>query len=99
MKSGIDANPGQTSVVGVPSNLLTTMSTSEGTGERGNGPEDLEDLVDFGITRDERHARCHLSKDGTTRPDVDGGGVVATTEEDTGGSVPESDDLRDSRKG
>ena len=55
--------------------------------------EDLEDLVDLGITREERLACSHLSEDATDGPHVDTSGVLAATEQNFRSAVPESNDF------
>ena len=73
-------------------------------GERGHaGPvcfgrsaedaEDLEDLVNFGVAWEQRLAGGHLSEDAANGPHVDTSGVLATTEQNLGRAVPESDDF------
>lgn len=62
-------------------------------GAWGSLPEDLEDLVNLRVTREQRLAGAHLSKDSSTRPHVDAGGILATAEEDLRRSIPEGDDL------
>lgn len=64
-----------------------------GLGRSAEDAEDLEDLVDFGVTGEERLARGHLGEDAANGPHVDAGGVLATTEENFRGAVPESDDF------
>lgn len=55
--------------------------------------EDLEDLINLRVTREERLASSHLSEDAANRPHVDTSRVLATTEQDLGCAVPESDDF------
>lgn len=56
-------------------------------------PEDPEDLINLGITGEERLAHDHLGKDAADRPHVDARRVVTRAEEDFGGAVPEGHDL------
>lgn len=56
-------------------------------------PEDLEDLVNLGIAREERLAGTHLGEDAADGPHVNAGGVLASTEQDLRGAVPQSNDL------
>ena len=62
-------------------------------GWRGDAPEDLEDLVNLGVTSEQRLARAHLGKDTADGPHIDTGGVLAATEQDLWGAVPQRDDL------
>ena len=50
--------------------------------------EDLEDLVDLGVTREQRLASSHLGEDTADRPHVDASGVLAATEQDLRCAVP-----------
>jgi hypothetical protein len=43
-------------------------------------PEDLEDLVNLRVTREEWLARAHLGEDAADRPHVDASGVLPATE-------------------
>lgn len=56
-------------------------------------PEDLEDLVNLRVAREERLSCAHLGKDATNGPHVNASRVLASTQENLGGSVPQSDDL------
>jgi hypothetical protein len=58
-----------------------------------NPPENPEDFVDLGITREQRLTHSHLSEDTAYGPHVDCGAVVSRTQKDFRCSVPESDDL------
>ena len=42
--------------------------------------EDLEDLIDLGVTSEQGPARGHLCKDAASRPHVDTGGVLFSAE-------------------
>lgn len=64
-----------------------------GFGRGAQNAEDLEYLVDLGVTREERLAGSHLGEDAANGPHVDTSGVLATTEQNFGRAVPESDDL------
>jgi hypothetical protein len=55
--------------------------------------EDLEDLVDLGVTWEERLAGSHLGEDAANGPHVDTSGVLATTKQNLRRAVPEGDDL------
>jgi hypothetical protein len=55
--------------------------------------EDLEDFVDFRITRKQRLACGHLGEDATNGPHVDACAVLTSAEENFGCAVPEGDDL------
>jgi hypothetical protein len=59
----------------------------------GRLPKDLEDLIDLGVSGEERFAGAHFSKDSTARPHVDPSRVLAATEKDLRGTVPERHDL------
>jgi hypothetical protein len=56
-------------------------------------PEDLEDLVNLRIAREQWLLGDHFGEDASHRPHVDTGGVLATSQENLGSSVPERDDL------
>ena len=56
-------------------------------------PEDLEDLVNLRVTREERLARAHLSEDATDRPHVNTSRVLSPTKQNLWRAVPECDDL------
>ena len=58
-----------------------------------NSPEDLEDLVNLRVTREEGLSCAHLGKDATDGPHVDASRVLTSTQENLGGSVPQGDDL------
>lgn len=58
-----------------------------------NVPEDLEDLVNFRITREQGLACAHLGKDATDGPHIDAGRVLTTTQQNFGRTVPQCDDL------
>lgn len=59
-----------------------------------NGPKYFEDLVYFGVAGKQRLPLAHhLGKYTAYRPHVDGGRVVATSQENFRGSVPECHDL------
>lgn len=59
-------------------------------------PEDLEDLVDLGVSREERMTlKEHLSKDAAYTPHVNGGGIMSRPEQDFGRSVPQSHHLNE----
>ena len=62
-------------------------------GRSSKDAEDLEDLVDLRVTREERLAGSHLGEDTADGPHVDTSGVLAATEQNFGRAVPESDDL------
>ena len=64
-----------------------------GFGRSAENAEDLEDLVDLGVTREERLAGGHLGEDAANGPHVDTSGVLATTEQNLRRAVPEGDDL------
>lgn len=64
-----------------------------GFGRSAQNAEDLEDLIDLRVTREERLAGSHLGEDAANGPHVDTSGVLATTEQNFGRAVPESDDL------
>lgn len=64
-KSGMLTRAGHTPVLGVPSRLLRTRETSarERMRQRArSAPEDLEDLVNLRVSRDERHTRLSKSE-------------------------------------
>lgn len=55
--------------------------------------ENLEDLVNFGVAREEGLAGSHFGEDAADTPHVDAGAVLASAEQDFGRAVPEGDDL------
>lgn len=55
--------------------------------------EDLEDLVDFRVTREQRFPCTHLREDGSDGPHVDAGGVLSATQENLWGTIPKGDNL------
>ena len=61
-----------------------------GFGRSAENAEDLEDLVDLGVTREEGLAGSHLGEDAPNGPHVDTGRVLATTKQNFGRAVPES---------
>lgn len=64
-----------------------------GFGRSAQNAEDLEDLVDLGVTREKRLTGSHLGEDAANGPHVNTSGVLAATEQNFGRAVPESDDL------
>jgi len=64
-----------------------------GFGRSAENAEDLEDLVDLGVTWEERLAGSHLGEDAANGPHVDASGVLATTEQNFGRAVPEGNDF------
>ena len=64
-----------------------------GFGRSAQNAEDLEDLVDLGVTREKRLTGSHLGEDAANGPHVNTSGVLAATEQNFGRTVPESDDL------
>ena len=56
-------------------------------------PENLENLVNLRVAREERLACAHLGKDAPDGPHVDAGRILATAEQDLGGTIPEGDNL------
>mmetsp|Transcript_311 Transcript_311/g.570 ORF Transcript_311/g.570 Transcript_311/m.570 type:complete len:245 (+) Transcript_311:200-934(+) len=56
-------------------------------------PEDFEDLIDLGVTREHRVASDHLGDDGANRPHVDRARILLCAEQDLGRTVPERDHL------
>ena len=56
-------------------------------------PENLEDLIDLAITREQRFLRRHLREDAPDGPHVHAGAVLAAAEEDLGRAVPQRDDF------
>lgn len=72
------------------------VTVSRAEGSAGDGlcvPEDLEDLVNLRVAREQRLAGAHLSKNAANRPHVDAGRVLAAAEQDLGRAVPQGDDL------
>ena len=59
----------------------------------GDAPEDLEDLVNFRVTSEQRLARAHFSEDAANGPHINTGRVLATTEQNLRGAVPQRNDL------
>mmetsp|Transcript_43529 Transcript_43529/g.105533 ORF Transcript_43529/g.105533 Transcript_43529/m.105533 type:complete len:262 (-) Transcript_43529:345-1130(-) len=62
-------------------------------GRRTELTEDLEELVDLRITREQGTFRNHLDEDGTDRPNIDRRGVRLATQQDFRWTVPQRDDL------
>jgi hypothetical protein len=62
-------------------------------GRSAENAEDLEDLVDLGVTWEQRLAGGHLGENAANGPHVDTSRVLATAEQDLGRAVPESDDF------
>lgn len=56
-------------------------------------PENLEELIDFGVTMEQRSSSCHLRKDASNTPDINGARVSWCTEQHLRCSVPKSDNL------
>jgi len=50
--------------------------------------EDLEDLVNFGVAREQRLSSTHLSKDGSHGPHIHACGVLSATEKNFWGTIP-----------
>ena len=92
LKSGKDVTPGQSCSLGVP-RVLLVVSKCEWLVKQVCVPEDLEDLVNLRVTREERLAGAHFGEDATDRPHVDACAVLTSTEENFGSAVPEGDDL------
>lgn len=57
-------------------------------------PEDLEDLINLRITREQWLSHRHLRKDTSDGPHIDSGAVMTRTEKNFWSSVPEGDDLK-----
>ncbi len=51
-------------------------------------PEDLEDLIDFGVAREERPPSTHLGENAADRPHVDASRILSSSEKDLGRTVP-----------
>lgn len=60
---------------------------------RAHDLEDLEELVDLRVAREQRAVVDHLDEDAADGPDVDGRRVRLGAEQDLGRAVPERDDL------
>jgi hypothetical protein len=58
-----------------------------------DAPEDLEDLVNLGITSEQRLARAHLGEDAADGPHINTSRVLAATEQNLRRTVPQRDDL------
>lgn len=56
-------------------------------------PEDLENLVNLRITREQWLASAHLCKNSPTRPHVNASGVLTTAEKNFRGAIPKGNDL------
>ena len=57
-------------------------------------PENLEDLVDFRVSREKRDTlHRHFGKDAADRPHVDGCGIMPGAQQYLWRAIPESDDL------
>ena len=55
--------------------------------------KDLEDLIDFGISRKERSLGDHFDKDGSNGPDIDRRSVGLASQENLRWTVPQGDDF------
>jgi hypothetical protein len=72
----------------------TRVRRKIGTGGGGKRlPEDLEELIDFRVAREERSLGDHLCHDAADTPEVSGEGIGATSEQDLRGAIPERDHL------
>jgi hypothetical protein len=91
LKSGKDVTPGQSCSLGVP-RMLDAVSGAVKHREM-DAPEDLEDLVNLRVAREQRLARAHLGKNAAHRPHVDAGGVLSTSEQNLWRAVPQCHDL------
>ncbi len=63
-------------------------------GWKWNVPEDAEQLVNLGVTVEQRLLGEHLGKDASNGPDVHGPGVASAAQEDLRGAVPQGDNLQ-----
>lgn len=54
----------------------------------GELPEDLEDLVNLRVTREQRLACAHFGEDAADRPHIYTGRVLSSTEKDLRRTVP-----------
>ncbi len=93
--SGPDVLVGRPQHAVVPDTITHIVRSAAPTrsSPRQDAPEDPEDLVNLRVAREEGLPHRHLGKDAADRPHVDRSAVVARTEEDFGGAVPERDDL------
>jgi len=55
--------------------------------------EDLKNLIDLRVAREERFLGAHLGKDAADGPHVDSGRILTSAEKNFGCTIPESDDL------
>mmetsp|Transcript_56948 Transcript_56948/g.180181 ORF Transcript_56948/g.180181 Transcript_56948/m.180181 type:complete len:344 (+) Transcript_56948:281-1312(+) len=62
-------------------------------GGRAEQLEDVQELLQLRVAREERGLARHLRKDAPHAPHVHGGGVVGGAEQDLGGAVPQGHDL------
>ena len=62
-------------------------------GRRPQHAENLENLINLAIAREQRFPRRHLGENAADGPHVDAGAVLAATEQDFGAPVPERDDF------
>ena len=92
LKSGYVVTPGQASSSGVPRVLDESVQMLLWQRKK-HIPEDLENLVNLGITREKGFSGTHLSKDGTDRPHVHASGVLSSTKQDLWSTIPKGDDL------
>ena len=53
----------------------------------------MKQLLELGVARKESLTPCHLSKDATDGPDINGGGVMSGSKKNLRSPVPESNDL------
>lgn len=56
-------------------------------------PEDLEDFVNLRVTGEERLACAHFGENSTHRPHINASRVLASTQENLGGTVPQCHNL------
>ena len=63
-------------------------------GGRAQSAEDLEELVNLRVSREEGAARDHLGKDAANRPHVNRAGVLAPAKEDLRSTIPQGNHLQ-----
>jgi hypothetical protein len=64
-------------------------------GRKANIPEDLENLINLRITREQRLFHGHFRENTSNTPHVDSGRVMSGTKQDFGCTIPEGDDLEE----
>lgn len=97
LKSGKEVTPGHSDSVGVPRSLFIILVFEWSTCRKNFSGKDLlenlEDLVNLGISWEKRFSCAHLSKDAADRPHIHARGVLTASEQDFWAAVPQCDDF------